>query len=190
MTRPSQARSRRGLKAEAEELARRGRPPKPPTPAAAAPATGAKPVAPQAGAQPPSENQGKQFGLTTRALVAPMYLAVCGFELPPAAWEEWGVAGAHFAAFYFPNAALHPGYQFVGSTAMMAIPLLLAWPSYAAKRAAARKPKSEAAAPAGPDPQLPPDPTTNSTEPKPAPAAESPPGRTSIGGGWTGLPKT
>jgi hypothetical protein len=114
-------------------------------------------------------------------------MAVLGFELPSTAWEEWGVASAHFAAFYFPQAALHPGYQFAGSTAMMALPLVLAWPAYTAKRAAARKAAADAKAPKDADPQAPPDPNSNSTAAAPA---TTPAPRTSIGGGWQGLPKT
>jgi len=198
MTRPSQARARRGLKVEAEQLARRGRgrPPqaRPPAPGAAAgaaaPAAGAPPVA---GAAP--EDQGKQFGLVVRGITAPLYRAVCGAELPPAAWEEWGVAAAKFAAYYAPAIALHPGYQFAAASVVLAAPLCLAYPGYMAqRRAQLAKAKAEAAAAqqdgGGPPRPVPPAPPPRPAAPPPRPAPPTPPARSpghSVGGGWGGL---
>lgn len=190
MTRPSQARGRRGLKAEAEQLARRGRPPKdrPPGPA---PAPGTAPAtAPPALAGAPPEEQGKQFGLVVRGITAPLYKAVCGAELPPAAWEEWGVSAAKFAAFYAPAIALHPGYQFVASSAVLAAPLALAWPAYLAqRRAQLSKAKAEAAGARRQGA----DGTGPESSPAPRPPASAPgqpprPGH-SVGGGWSGAPR-
>lgn len=191
--RPNAARARRGIRQEAEALARRGpgRPRKDrpaPAPAPAPVAPGGPAPAPVAGAPAPGEEQGRQFGLLARALVKPVYLAVLGMELPEQAWAEWGVAGARFAAVYFPNAAAHPGYQFAAATAVLAVPLAVAWPTYQAKRAAARKAAAaEAARGAG-----------ESGTSEPARTPESPPnngGRGlgarpaqpphSVGGGWS-----
>lgn len=181
MTRPSQVRGRRGLKAEAEQLARRGRPPKERQPGPA-PAPGAAPAtASPAVAGAPPEEQGKQFGLTVGAMLAPMYVAVVGHELPPKAWEEWGVSAAKFAAFYAPAVAGHPGYQFVAASLVLAAPLALAWPAYQAqRRAALAKAKAEAAKSAGQDGPGPPAPS------RIVPAAPPPRPGHSVGGGWTG----
>lgn len=184
MTRPSQARSRRGLKAEAEQLARRGRPPKdrPPGPA---PAPGAAPAtAPVAVAGAPAEEQGKQFGLVVRGITAPLYKAVCGAELPAAAWEEWGVAAAKFAAYYAPALALHPGYQFAAASVVLAAPLALGYPGYMAqRRAQLAKAKAEAAA--AQDGGAPRPPTAPTPPGRPVPPPRSP--GHSVGGGWGGV---
>jgi hypothetical protein len=119
-----------------------------------------------------------------RAMVGPLYLAVCGFELPPPAWEEWGIAGGRFAAHYFPDVATHPGTQFVAATAVLVMPVALAWPGYAKKRAAAQKAAAEAAkrAAAGGGSS----PGDNGAERTAEPGPARPPGRPagSIGSGW------
>jgi len=195
MSRPSSARGRRGIKQEAAELAARrgpGRPPKPPAatapPAPPAPAPGTATVA-VAGA--PTETQGAQFGLMVRAMVAPLYLAVCGFELPPAAWEEWGVAGGRFAAHYFPDVATHPATQFVAASVVLVMPVALAWPSYAARRAAAQKASAEAAKRAAGGGGGAPPPATDGTSgngaerpAEPGPRAPGRPVGGTIGSGW------
>jgi hypothetical protein len=182
MSQPNSARSRRGIKQEAAELAARrgpGRPPKqPPAPApTAAPGAGAPPVAP-AVAQPPSDQQGAQFGLMVKAMVAPFYLAICGFELPAEAWAEWGIAGGHFAAYYFPNVALHPGAQFASATAMLLVPVALAWPAYAKQRAAQQKAAADAAKRAATGEAPPAD------NGRPAPTPRPQPGGSVIGNAW------
>ncbi len=183
MSRPSQARARRGIKAEAEQLARRGRPTKAPGPAPAPPSANVKPAAAPAVPQPPSEQQGRQFGLTVRACLAPLYVAVCGAELPAPVWEEWGVAAGLFAAHYFPNAATHPGYQFAGATAILVLPVALAWPQYAANRAALRK-ADAAKRQNGGSPEPPAAGKPAAPMPPKPPAS---PAATSIGTGWEKL---
>ena len=134
----------------------------------------------------PPEDQGKQFGLVVRGITAPLYKAVCGAELPPAAWEEWGVAAAKFAAFYAPAIAGHPGYQFAASSLVLAAPLLIGWPAYTAKRVAARKATLEALKAAHAAERAGDGPAPPAVPPRPAPPARPAPPGHSVGGGWTG----
>ncbi len=139
------------LSTQAERLARKGRRPMKPGPAPrSAPAP--EPVArPQV-----LETQGRQFGAFCRAVVKPVYLDICGYELEQAVWEEWGISAARFAEFYQPAVMNHPAVAFVSATGMIATPVLLnlgAW--LARRRQAADEKPPESGKPEQPRPAPP-----------------------------------